>query len=54
VTRADTHGRDLVPPTDRDLVRAFAATRDGAAFAGIVRRLGPMVLARCRTSVAVA
>ena len=37
-----------LPPTDRELVRAFAATRDEAAFAEIVRRHGPMVLAVCR------
>src|SRR5688500_14491369 len=40
------------PPTDRELVRAFAATRDGEAFAEIVRRHGPMVLAACRRVLA--
>src|SRR3982750_2173703 len=40
------------PPTDRELVRAFAATRDEAAFAEIVRRHGPMVLAVCRRVLA--
>jgi RNA polymerase sigma factor (sigma-70 family) len=42
----------ILPPTDRELVRAFAATRDGAAFAEIVRRHGPMVLAVCRRVLA--
>ncbi len=41
-----------LPPTDRELVRAFAATRDEAAFAEIVRRHGPMVLAVCRRVLA--
>ncbi|HKB04775.1 MAG TPA: sigma-70 family RNA polymerase sigma factor [Gemmataceae bacterium] len=38
------------PPTgtDADLVRAFAARRDPAAFEHIVRRHGPMVLGVCR------
>src|SRR5215212_3001756 len=40
------------PPTDRELVRAFAATRDEAAFAEVVRRHGPMVLAVCRRVLA--
>jgi RNA polymerase sigma factor (sigma-70 family) len=42
----------IPPPTDRELVRAFAATRDEAAFAEIVRRHGPMVLAVCRRVLA--
>src|SRR5918993_5784015 len=42
----------ILPPTDRELVRAFAATRDEAAFAEIVRRHGPMVLAVCRRVLA--
>src|SRR3954469_19395105 len=42
----------ILPPTDRELVRAFAATRDEAAFAEIVRRHGPMVLAVCRRGLA--
>ncbi len=33
---------------DRDLVARFAATRDGDAFAELVRRHGPMVLGVCR------
>src|SRR3954466_16361201 len=41
-----------VPPTDRELVRAFAATRDEDAFAEIVRRHGPMVLSVCRRVLA--
>lgn len=40
------------PPADRELVRVFAATRDEAAFAEIVRRHGPMVLAACRRVLA--
>jgi RNA polymerase sigma factor (sigma-70 family) len=34
--------------TDRDALRAFALHKDEAAFAGIVRRHGPMVLRVCR------
>src|ERR1044071_4073493 len=41
-----------LPTTDLELVRAFAATRDEAAFAEIVRRHGPMVLAVCRRMLA--
>lgn len=37
--------------TDADLLRWFAATRDGAAFAELVRRHGPVVLAACRRGV---
>src|SRR5436190_24160741 len=33
---------------DGELVRAFAATRSDEAFAELVRRHGPMVLATCR------
>src|SRR5262249_44491465 len=36
------------PPTDADLVTAFAARRDHAAFAELVRRHGPTVLGACR------
>src|SRR5262245_20558004 len=39
-------------PTDRDLLRAVAATGDEAAFAEIVRRHGPLVLAVCRRVLA--
>ena len=42
----------ILPPTDRELIRTFAATRDEAAFAEIVRRHGPMVLAVCRRVLA--
>src|SRR5262245_52996137 len=34
--------------SDGELVRAFAATRGEEAFAELVRRHGPMVLATCR------
>ena len=36
--------------TDAELVERFAATRDAEAFAAIVARHGPMVMARCRSS----
>ncbi|HYH68650.1 MAG TPA: RNA polymerase sigma factor [Urbifossiella sp.] len=36
---------------DADLLRSFTATRDGAAFAELVRRHGPIVLAACRRGV---
>src|SRR4051812_25345754 len=34
--------------SDRDLLRRFAERRDGAAFASLVDRHGPMVLGVCR------
>src|SRR5689334_23013691 len=34
--------------TDGQLLRRFVATRDEGAFAALVRRHGPMVLAVCR------
>lgn len=37
--------------SDAHLLRQFVATRDDAAFAGLVRRHGPMVWAVCRQSV---
>lgn len=42
--------RRLIPPasTDADLLARFAADRDEAAFAALVARHGPMVLATCR------
>ena len=38
--------------TDRDLLGRFVATRDGPAFAELVRRHGPMVLGLCRRVLA--
>jgi RNA polymerase sigma factor (sigma-70 family) len=35
-------------PTDAELLRRFAAGRDGDAFAALVRRHGPMVFGVCR------
>ncbi|HEX4613106.1 MAG TPA: sigma-70 family RNA polymerase sigma factor [Urbifossiella sp.] len=40
--------RLAAPPTDADLLARYAAGRDGEAFAELVRRHGPMVLAACR------
>jgi RND family efflux transporter MFP subunit len=42
--------RRLTPPSDADaaLLARFATTRDEAAFAALVARHGPMVLAACR------
>ncbi|HEX4607217.1 MAG TPA: sigma-70 family RNA polymerase sigma factor, partial [Urbifossiella sp.] len=40
--------RLAVPPTDADLLARYAAGRDEAAFAELVRRHGPAVLAACR------
>jgi hypothetical protein len=37
--------------SDRDLLGQFAATREGTAFAELVRRHGPVVLAACRRGV---
>jgi RNA polymerase sigma factor (sigma-70 family) len=36
------------PHSDRELLQRFAARRDEAAFAALVRRHGPMVLSVCR------
>jgi RNA polymerase sigma factor (sigma-70 family) len=36
------------PHSDRELLQRFAAQRDEAAFAALVRRHGPMVLSVCR------
>jgi DNA-directed RNA polymerase specialized sigma24 family protein len=40
--------QDLAGRTDKELLGSFAADRDGGAFAELVRRHGPMVLATCR------
>ncbi|MDB5305870.1 MAG: hypothetical protein JWO38_72, partial [Gemmataceae bacterium] len=40
-----------VPPTDADLLRQYAETRDEAAFAELVRRNGPLVLRACRNAL---
>ena len=41
----------LAAEDDRALLARFAADRDGAAFAALVRRHGPMVLGVCRRTV---
>src|SRR5262249_60505599 len=38
-------------PSDADLIRRFARARDGAAFAELVRRYGPLVLGVGRRAV---
>jgi RNA polymerase sigma factor (sigma-70 family) len=40
--------RPMIDRTDRELLRGFAALRDEAAFAAMVRRHGPLVLSVCR------
>jgi len=42
----------VTTPTDADLLRRYASDNDGAAFAALVRRHGPMVLATCRRTAA--
>src|SRR5579872_239835 len=44
---AALHGRGE-GPTDGQLLGAFVARRDGAAFEALLRRHGPMVLSVCR------
>ncbi|HYH64418.1 MAG TPA: sigma-70 family RNA polymerase sigma factor [Urbifossiella sp.] len=46
--RLRLHLARLAPPPDADLVGRFVLDRDGEAFAEIVRRHGPAVLAVCR------
>jgi RNA polymerase sigma factor (sigma-70 family) len=43
--------RDEDGPSDAELLEAFVARRDEAAFAALVRRHGPMVLGVCRRVV---
>ena len=43
--------RSSAGATDADLLGRFAAGRDGAAFAELVRRHGPLVLGVCRRGV---
>ncbi|HEX4613787.1 MAG TPA: RNA polymerase sigma factor [Urbifossiella sp.] len=45
------HLADAGAAADRDLLRRYATTRDGEAFAELVRRHGPVVLAACRRGV---
>jgi RNA polymerase sigma factor (sigma-70 family) len=42
------HEETLEEPTDSQLLKRFASQQDEAAFAALVRRHGPMVLAVCR------
>jgi hypothetical protein len=37
-----------LPQADTDLLARYVATRDDAAFAELVRRYGPTILAVCR------
>src|SRR4051794_40947773 len=46
--RAAALPRDGLGQTDGQLLERFLAQRDGAAFAALVRRHGPMVLGVCR------
>jgi RNA polymerase sigma factor (sigma-70 family) len=46
--RAAESSHPVAERTDGDLVRLFAHTRDEAAFAELLHRHGPMVLATCR------
>src|SRR4051794_11162536 len=45
--RALAAGHDDATPDDQ-LLRRFAATQDGASFAALLHRHGPMVLGVCR------
>ena len=42
------HRAGAPPATDRELLDRFRAARDGAAFAELVRRYGPLVWGACR------
>src|SRR5271165_850145 len=46
--RRAVHPAGGVLPTDESLLSRYIASRDGEAFAILVRRHGPMVLAVCR------
>jgi DNA-directed RNA polymerase specialized sigma24 family protein len=43
-----TGGHSVAALSDDELLARFIADRDGEAFAGLVQRHGPMVLAVCR------
>src|SRR5262249_34479778 len=42
-------GEQEPPPPDAELLRRYLVARDESAFAALVRRHGPMVLAVCRS-----
>lgn len=46
------HRAGAPPATDRELLDRFRAARDGAAFAELVRRYGPLVWGACRRRLA--
>src|SRR5262249_46511988 len=48
LSRLGRIGEGVDSLSDAELLRRYVATRDGEAFAGIVRRFGPMVFGVCR------